>query len=596
MSCEKLRTHIVGARSLPTKSVIVYGDRAEVKRIVKCDLNEGRNELIIQNVSSVIERQSLRVDGGGAAIIQDVRYQELPLDTGDNENGKVRELEEQRSDLETEKASLDDELNILKKRVEVLEGVATQISRNISPSASTSESTDTNGIRVSSCSSSNNPAFVLSENTVSNLTNFLDFYGQTAGDLKAEIRKKTKEANCLLEKIDHLEREIDRLRCGLEYDRVRRNISIVVDAETAGPSELHVSYQVYCANWKPTYDIRVNTTNDNEQDSSIMICYYGVIEQNTGEDWNATELVLSTATPSVGGCVPTLPTLAAGFRSKSGRLKNGLSRRKPNSAASDEDMGFGSFDYNDFTDAAALQRLTAAAAAQPNSDLDYSIAASYEQLPSTCFAIAHPATIVSDGSEHKVMIAELAMDAKFIHETVPARAAAAYMTAIATNTSSLPLLPGSAAVYFNNSFVSKVHLKSILPGEEFCCSLGVDPSVKVEYKAATCFHEQIGFVSKCILQTHDQAVLVRNAKVNQAVQLTVREHIPKAVDEKIKVCVLTPDLRTMKTEAYLNEDNNLEWTVPLKPGEQRELHIKWSIEYPLHQTVTYKQVQRSLYI
>lgn len=38
-------------------------------------------------------------------------------------------------------------------------------------------------------------------------------------------------------------------------------------------------------------------------------------------------------------------------------------------------MGFGSFDYNDITDAVALQKLTAAAAALPTSDMDLSTVA-----------------------------------------------------------------------------------------------------------------------------------------------------------------------------------------------------------------------------
>uniref|UniRef100_A0A0M3IQP6 DUF4139 domain-containing protein n=1 Tax=Ascaris lumbricoides TaxID=6252 RepID=A0A0M3IQP6_ASCLU len=472
-----------------------------------------------------------------------------------------------------------------------------------------------------------------------------------------QIRKQTKHADSLSQKIDRLERQIDQLRCGLEYDNVKRNISIIVDAEVAAPSEFHVSYQVYCASWKPSYDIRVSTANDKKETTSLTVycaswkpsydirvstandkkettsltmCYYGVIEQNTGEDWKASELVLSTATPSIGGCVPPLSTLAASFRPRNDGQRKSSWKRKPTSATNDEDMGFGSFDYNELADAAALQRLTACAA-QPNSDLQYSSATSYEHLPSTCFAIAHPATILGDGSDHKVTIVKFEMDAKFIHETVPARAAAAYMTALATNTSSLPLLSGPAAVYLNNSFVSKMQLELVLPGEEFYCNLGVDPSLKIEYKAATSIHEQmqlelvlpgeefycnlgvdpslkieykaatsiheqIGFVSKCMLQTHDHVIGVRNAKANQQVQLTVKEHVPKAFDEKIKICVISPDLRSTKAEAYLNEDNNLEWTLCLQPGEQRDLHIKWSIEYPLHETVTYKQIYSVLYV
>ncbi len=40
----------------------------------------------------------------------------------------------------------------------------------------------------------------------------------------------------------------------------------------------------------------------------MVINYFGVITQSTGEDWNETKLSLSTAVPSVGGNVPELNT------------------------------------------------------------------------------------------------------------------------------------------------------------------------------------------------------------------------------------------------------------------------------------------------
>ncbi|RCN47837.1 hypothetical protein ANCCAN_06031, partial [Ancylostoma caninum] len=69
--------------------------------------------------------------------------------------------------------------------------------------------------------------------------------------------------------------------------------------------------QVYCASWKPAYDIRAVTTAEGEQENKIKLCYYGLVEQNTGDDWNDTDMVLSTASPSVGGCAPQLATLSA---------------------------------------------------------------------------------------------------------------------------------------------------------------------------------------------------------------------------------------------------------------------------------------------
>jgi len=36
------------------------------------------------------------------------------------------------------------------------------------------------------------------------------------------------------------------------------------------------------------------------------VLYYGLIKQSTGEDWLDAKLSLSTANPSIGGCVPEL--------------------------------------------------------------------------------------------------------------------------------------------------------------------------------------------------------------------------------------------------------------------------------------------------
>ena len=40
-------------------------------------------------------------------------------------------------------------------------------------------------------------------------------------------------------------------------------------------------------------------------------------------------------------------------------------------------------------------------------------------------------------------------------------------------------------------------------------------------------------------------------------------------------------------DARINKEQHLEWAVQLAPGEQRDLHIKYTIEYPLNETITY---------
>ena len=78
---------------------------------------------------------------------------------------------------------------------------------------------------------------------------------------------------------------------------------------------LYVSYVVTNASWSSAYDIRVFTKDKNMKvilslslipihphtHILFQVQYYGLIKQQTGEDWKDAQISLSTAQPSVGG-------------------------------------------------------------------------------------------------------------------------------------------------------------------------------------------------------------------------------------------------------------------------------------------------------
>lgn len=41
--------------------------------------------------------------------------------------------------------------------------------------------------------------------------------------------------------------------------------------------------------------------------------------------------------------------------------------------------------------------------------------------------------------------------------------------------------------------------------------------------------------------------------------------------------------------AKLNNNHNLEWTILLSPDEERELSVKWTIDYPPTETIEYNE-------
>ncbi len=74
---------------------------------------------------------------------------------------------------------------------------------------------------------------------------------------------------------------------------------------------LLVSYIVYQASWSPKYDIRVFG-----KEKKMIVNYFGMICQTTGEDWTDTKISLSTAVPSIGGNVPELNAENVGIKPK----------------------------------------------------------------------------------------------------------------------------------------------------------------------------------------------------------------------------------------------------------------------------------------
>lgn len=75
---------------------------------------------------------------------------------------------------------------------------------------------------------------------------------------------------------------------------------------------------------------------------------------------------------------------------------------------------------------------------------------------STTFAVKQKKTIPSDGSDHKVTIVSLDLEPILHFDCVPSKSTNVYLTASMLNTSSYPLLSGTASVYVDNSFSTKV--------------------------------------------------------------------------------------------------------------------------------------------
>ncbi|CAJ0590677.1 unnamed protein product, partial [Cylicocyclus nassatus] len=526
-----------------------------------------------QNVTQHIIYDSVRVDGLGDGVIHEVQLRDRPAVQEETDSPKVAALRAKVEEKSQEVNALKDRQSVLQRRVEVLDKIVGEVGESVvKPPKEAKES------------------FALNAETLENLTKFYSFYDESSMAVRSEQRNVNKSLEKAERELSALEAELRNAEAACSVHYYSKSIVVTLESEKGGHVKLEVTYQVHGASWRPSYDIRVETGG---KQSSLKITYFGNISQSTTEDWSNASLVLSTAQPSLGGHIPELGVLEAIlYRPPPPPPPPQHMRMMKSASIFSSAAGTASLRSNAEMDAAPMYAPMAPSLAM--------VAPAEEHALSTEFVIARPAAIPSDGAEHKVTIGIIDVSPQLVHQCVPSKNTSAFLTASAVNTSQLPFLPGEAAVYLNNSFVSKTSLKSVSPGERFSCSLGVDTALRIEYKPVKKYHEQVGLINKTSSTVHEQVIVVKNSR-NDAVLITIKQQIPRSTDEKIKVRMIAPAVP--QSEETTNPDltaaaelpkegpkmngSNLEWTISVPGGKASELHVKWAVDHPRDETVEF---------
>src|SRR6266851_3585326 len=256
-------------------------------------------------------------------------------------------------------------------------------------------------------------------------------------------------------------------RLGAAEKRVGRSVvfaevSATLEASAATRAEVELSYHVSGASWRPLYDLAL-------EGERLAVSYLAEVTQQTGEDWPAVELVLSTTRRALHQTLPELHPWYIGRaqpvpRSPAGTsmaLAGAVPQRGAHAAMFAASAGHGGPE-TDLAEATPL-------AAEPG-----------EAGAGVAYRVQRPLAVPADGGPHKTMVARFALDATVDHLAVPVLAPEAYLRATVTNTSSLLLLPGPARVFHDAQYVGETSLETVAAGEEFELQLGVDDQVRVD--------------------------------------------------------------------------------------------------------------------
>lgn len=336
-------------------------------------------------------------------------------------------------------------------------------------------------------------------------------------------------------------------------------VSATLEASAAARAEVELSYHVSGASWRPLYDLVL----EGEQ---LAVSYLAEVTQQTGEDWPAVELVLSTARR---GLHQGLPELDPWYIGRAQPVPPPM-LRKPLPMAS-------------APGAPARMMAMAAGSGVPQADLEEAVPLTAEPGESGAgltYRVQRPLAVPADGGPHKVMIARFALDATLDHLAVPVLAPEAYLRATVTNTSPLLLLPGPARVFHDTKFAGETSLDTVASGEEFELQLGVDDQIRVERKLRR------RSTSKAVIggtRTVDVAyeITVENHRLNNT-RVSVHDHIPVSTDGDIKVRLR----ETSPNPAEQTDLGELTWDLPLDVGRTATIRHRFTVEHPAQITVT----------
>ncbi len=327
-------------------------------------------------------------------------------------------------------------------------------------------------------------------------------------------------------------------------------VSATLEASAATSAEVEFSYHVPGASWRPLYDLAL------EGGGRLAVSYLAEVTQQTGEDWPAVELVLSTTRR---GRHERLPELDPWYIGRARPVPPQPAKMMARSAALPPGAAV----------PAAQIPEAVPVAAEPG-----------ESGAGVAYRVQRPLAVPADGGPHKTMVARFALDAALDHLAVPAMAPEAYLRATVTNTSPLLLLPGPARVFHGTRFVGETALETVAAGEEFELQLGVDDQIRVERRLRR------RSTSKAVIggtRTIDVAyeITVENHRASQT-RVSVHDHVPVSTDGDIKVRLR----ETSPDPAGHNDLGELTWELPLEGGQAATIRYRFTVEHPAQVTVT----------
>jgi len=550
-----------GQKVLETPSIIdrvmVYSDRALVTRQAKIEkLEAGLYDVILKELPMGLQDDSVRAISNDPANLKiigmDIKTYQLEKAPED----KIRALQEQIQALEDNIRTIDDKVKLFQMEKEYLLNAKETFMKSALLAPESAK--DVPPTRMS----------------VKDYDEMLTYY---LGKLKTNLESiQATELNRreLDKKLNFAKGELAKLGARQNDIPQKKLVRISLEALKGGSFTLELAYINFGVRWQASHDVRI--LYDTKE---MGITSFGVVAQNSGEDWMNAELSFSKAQPALQGWLPELPPFyvnlpspaqAYGYGGKSLREQNFgnlLSNNQVQYAQQAEE----SQDNEVMLDKAKAgenkkeEKLA-------NQYLPSDAGANYG---SVVFRTPKRVDIASDGTSHRTSLWQNSFPITFEHITTPKISPYAYLRAMGANKMTYPILRGNINVFMGSDFIGTSQTDSILPDEEFELTLSVDDNIRVTRKLEEKEEKGPGFLGSNKKITYSFIIKIENYRKDNAT-IGVVDQIPVSQSKDITVELSKFSDKPLEE----GKDGKLKWKFELKPKEVKELTFSFTISLP----------------
>ena len=541
--------------SLTVKStlygVTVYTQGAQLKHKCNYSIKSGVTELIIEGISPYISANTVQVKATGNIVILDSKYENYlpqPNLTTITINEFPPKIKAEIKRIEDSLQVVSFELRDINDAIDVLQAARRIIMAN---GAIKGQGKVNDSIQL--------------------LIQAVDYYTTKVAELNKKIsgleRQKLKKGDL----IQAMEIRLNELKNYANQNQTKNNkyvprLVVTLMANDAASGKLELSYFASNAGWTPIYDIRSEASS-----GKISLTYKAQVHQQTGLDWKAVKMSISTNNPYANKTKPELSPWYIDYQAYRKDLEEKAKLREGtylNAAPQVNTYMFNSgFAYGNATikddeialDAGAFTTIVQQLiAAEFQIDLDYSIA--------------------SDNQNRMVLIKQVDLNTSFRYYAVPKLDPGVYLVAQMTKLDELQLVPAKANIFFDGTYIGETYIDPTSLNDTLNLSLGRDPNIIVK---RTLLKNQCK--ERTIQDKHERTFVynieVKNLKSSE-VLLTIQDQIPITTN---------PDISIEKTslgKGRIDEKTGLiEWEFKLKSKENQTFDYEFKVRHPKDKVV-----------